>query len=254
MSARRPVVSVVMATRDRPLLLRDALATVAAQTLAPAEVRIGDDGGVPAVHAAESLPALEVTVVTTEAGGPGRARNAAAAGARGELLAFLDDDDLWRPGHLAALVAAFDDPATVFAFSDWEAVRERVGDDGTRVAEERLTVALDWDAARMRRDDHVPPSTWMMRRALFESLGGFDPAFPFSEDWDLLLRAAALATPRRVPGVTAEVRLRDSGNASADHGAGRRACLERLAARHGMAVPAPKTFWEVAAEAAAESR
>jgi O-antigen biosynthesis protein len=254
MSAGRPAVTVVIATRDRPSLLRAALDSVAAQTHAPAEVRIGDDGGCPAVHVAEALPALEVTVVTLAAGQAGAARNAAAAGARGALLAFLDDDDLWRPAHLESLAAAFADPGTAFAYTDWEAVRERLDDAGRRTVEERRAVELDWDRERARRDDHVPPSTWMMRRSLFESLGGFDPEFPFSEDWDLLLRAAARCTPRRVPVRTVEVRLRPAGNASSDLGAGRRDCLERLARRHGMPVPDPKTFWEVAAEAAMEVR
>ena len=76
--------------------------------------------------------------------------------------------------------------------------------------------------------------------------------FRYSEDWDLLLRAARWATPRRIPGVTVEVRLRGSDNASADSGPERRACLDRLAARHGLPPLAIKTFWEVAGAVAME--
>ena len=98
----------------------------------------------------------------------------------------------------------------------------------------------------MRTDDYLPPSAWGVRRSLFESLGGFDASFRFSEDWDFVLRAARVATLKRVPGVTAEVRLRDAGNTSSDFGPERLDCLRRLAERHGFATPPPKTFWEVA--------
>ena len=86
----------------------------------------------------------------------------------------------------------------------------------------------------------------MIRRPLFERLGGFDESFRYSEDWDFLLRAAALSSPRRVPGVSVEIRMRASGNASADFGGERLECLRRLAARHSLPPIQPKTFWEVA--------
>ena len=249
-----PTVSAIVVTRDRPHFLADALASIAAQERAPLEVRIGDDGGGSAAPVVDSIPLLEVTLLPLGLGQPGAARNAAAAGARGDVLAFLDDDDVWRPGHLAALCSAFADPEVGLAWCDCDVVREQVAEDGTRVPLERRTLARDWDDTIMRRDDYLPPSTFAVRRSLFESLGGFDPTFRFSEDWDLLLRAAAAAGVRRVPGVTAEVRLRAPGsaaehaNASASFGPERRACLARLAERHGFETPEPKTFWEVALE------
>ena len=109
-----------------------------------------------------------------------------------------------------------------------------------------LTLARDWDAAMMRDNDYLPPSGWGVRRSLFEELGGFDPAFAFSEDWDFVLRAARVTQPRRVPGVTVEVRMRASGNASADFGERRLACLRQLEVRHGLPALEPRTFWEVA--------
>ena len=250
-----PTVSVIVVTCDRPRFLADALASVAAQERLPLEVRIGDDGGGSAAAVVESIPLLEVTLLPLGLGQPGAARNAAATGARGDVLAFLDDDDVWRPDHLAGLSQAFTDPDVGLAWRDCDVVRERVEEDGTRVAIDQRTLARDWDDAIMRRDDYLPPSTIALRRSLFESLGGFDPAFRFSEDWDLLLRAAAAGRVRRVPGVTAEVRLREPGdnvehaNASASFGPERRECLHRLAERHGFDdTPEPKTFWEVALE------
>jgi glycosyltransferase involved in cell wall biosynthesis len=249
-----PTVSVILVTCDRPRFLADALAGIAMQEHAPLEVRVGDDGGGSAASVVDSLALLEVTLLPLAVGQAGAARNAAAAGARGDVLAFLDDDDLWKPGHLAGLSRAFLDAGIGLAWRDCEVVRERLADDGERVPLERRRLARDWDDALMRRNDYLPPSAFAIRRSLFESLGGFDEALRYSEDWDLLLRAAAASGVKRVPGVTVEVRLREPGgsgyyaNASAEFGPERVRCLHRLAARHGFAVPEPKTFWEVALE------
>jgi glycosyltransferase involved in cell wall biosynthesis len=237
---------VIVPTRDRPALLADALRSVAAQTRLPLEVRVADDGEASVAGQLPELPLLELTLLRVHAGQTGGARNAAAADARGDVLAFLDDDDTWRPGHLAGLAAAFADPSVEFAWRDCEVIRERVGADGARAALARVTIARDWDDAHMRTNDYLPPSAWAVRRTLFERLDGFDETFRLSEDWDFVLRAAALTRPHRVPGVTVEVRLREHGNASADFGAERLDCLRRLAARHGLPPLEPRTFWEVA--------
>jgi glycosyltransferase involved in cell wall biosynthesis len=241
-----PTFSVIVTTRDRPALLADALADVVAQVHPPLELRLADDGDVPVVEQLPDVPLLEITALYGRFGSPGAARNAAVAGARGEVLAFLDDDDRWRPDHLEGFARAFADPALDFAWRDCEVVRETVGENGERDAHERLVIARDWDAPLMRTNDYLPPSAWAVRRSLFEKLGGFDEWFRFSEDWDFVLRAAVLVRPRRVPGVTVEVRLRPEGNASADFGEERRECLARLSARHGLPPLEMRTFWEVA--------
>jgi hypothetical protein len=247
-------VSVVVVTCDRPALLADALISVAAQTVPPLEVRLGDAGAVPVLDHLPELPLLELTARALPTLRPGAARNVMTAGARGEVLAFLDDDDRWRPDHLAGLAAAFADPAVGFAWRDSIVARERVHPDGRREVLATRTLARDWDDARMATDDYLPPSSWAVRRDLFEALGGFDEGFAYSEDWDFLLRMRPRTRVQRVPGVGAEIRLREAGNTSATMDAVRIDCLARLAARHGLPPLVPRTFWEVAEVVAAEAR
>jgi glycosyltransferase involved in cell wall biosynthesis len=241
---RAPAVSVVIVTRDRPELLADALASVAAQRLPPLEVCLGDDGVTP-LSGTPSAGSIPVRTVRCGAGHAAATRNRTARLARGRWLAFLDDDDRWTPEHLAGLAGALAAGAEI-VFRDAAVVRERITEDGARHELARRVIARDWDPETMRTDDYVPPSALVIARALFERLGGFDETMRYSEDWDLLLRAARLGTPKRVPGVTVEVRMRDDGNLSAERGAERRACLDALSARHGLPALEIRTFWEVA--------
>lgn len=235
--------TVIVTTRDRPELLADALDSISRQTRPATQVRVVDTGATPAL-----LPTLSLSMVALRAPGltAAQARNLAAREARGDALAFLDDDDRWLPDHLAGLGAALADGQTRFAFRDCAVIRERIGTAGVREELERRTIARAWDDALMRTDDFVPPSAWGIERTLLEELGGFDPAFRFSDDWDFLLRARRVTLPARRAGVTVEVRMREGGNASADFGPERLADLRRLEERHGLPTLVPKTFWEVA--------
>jgi len=253
MPARLPAVSVVVTTRDRPALLQDALRGVASQSLAPLEVRIADDGTAPPPDVS-TFGTLETVVLPVGSGITAAARNRGAAGVRGEVIAFLDDDDRWLRGHLEGLAAAFCEPACGFAWRDCAVVREELTPAGARRELERRVIARDWDPKLMLTDDYLPPSAWGVRRSLFERLGGFDESFRYSEDWDFALRAAAVTTPRRVAGMTVEVRLREHGNLSRAAGPERLDCLRRLAARHGLPPLVPKTFWEVAGDIGMDAR
>lgn len=241
-----PTFSVILATCDRPQLLADALRAVAEQSLLPLDVRIGDAGAVPATDAVEVPKPLSVTWVRTRGAVAAATRNAAAHDAQGEVLAFLDDDDRWLPAHLRQLARVFADPDVELAYADAVVIRERIAERGERIELGRRPLAHDWDESMMRTNDWIAPSAFAVRRSRFDSLGGFDESFTASEDWDFLLRAARHATPRRVRGVTAEVRMRELGNQSADWGPARRSCLAQLAARHGLPALEPRTFWEVA--------
>src|SRR5690349_10192680 len=104
-------ISALITTRDRPRLLADALASVARQTRAPLETRIADDGDLPLDPGAVGEGLLDLRVLRSDARNAAGARNLIARGARGDVLAFLDDDDLWLAGHLEGLASAFEDPA-----------------------------------------------------------------------------------------------------------------------------------------------
>ena len=264
-------VSIVVSHFDRRRCLLEALDSIAAQTWRDFEVVVVSDAGPPASaalvesFAAAHAGAFAARFVRRAAnGGVAATRNTGVAAARGALVAYLDDDDRWRPGHLEALVRALDRaPRAALAYGDAEVQRMEPVDaragrapDGDlepwawRVAD-RLPLAVPFDADDLRRDDFIVPGAMLHTRALYDAVGPFDEALHVSDDWDWLLRVLALRGPGafvRAPVPVIEVRIWGAAgaNLSADFGARRRAALAEIERRHGTPPLAPKTFWEVA--------
>jgi glycosyltransferase involved in cell wall biosynthesis len=111
-AARRMRVSVVLTTHDRPALLVESIGSVLAQTSEDWELVVVDDGSAPPVTLPERVlvdNAARVTLVRhATARGPSEARNSGVAAARGEVVTFLDDDDVLAPSAVAEIADAFD--------------------------------------------------------------------------------------------------------------------------------------------------
>jgi GT2 family glycosyltransferase len=200
-----PSVSVVVRTKDRPGFLRRALASIALQAYPRLEVVVVNDGGEdPSPVLAEFESELEIFLVN-HADGVGRARAAQAGleAATGEFVNFLDDDDEFRPGHLATLVGAVTSEGVRVAYSDVECLTEEAdGSGGYRVVE-RSVFGGDLDRSRLYFENTVPIMGVLMDRKLAIEVGGFDPSLEYLEDWDLFLRLARRTRPYHCPAVTA---------------------------------------------------
>ena len=196
-----PGVTVVIPTRDRPELLRTAVAAVLAQDY-PGEVRVVvvHDGTEPD----RSLEQDRVAVTAnTRSPGLAGARNTGIALAGTELVAFCDDDDHWLPDKLSRQVAVLrEDPEARFVCCG---IRVRYGD----TVLERTLPQRRVTFAELLRDrlTELHPSTFLIRRTLLDEIGLVDEALPgsYAEDYELLLRAARVAPVRSLPTVHVEV-------------------------------------------------
>src|SRR6185436_20218557 len=100
---RRPVVSAILPVYNGGAHLVDAVESVARQTEPPDELIVIDDGSTDEsqFEFLDSIPApFPIRIVRQPNAGQSAARNRGAATARGSLLAFLDQDDVWHPHHL----------------------------------------------------------------------------------------------------------------------------------------------------------
>jgi glycosyltransferase involved in cell wall biosynthesis len=180
--------SVIIPTFDRRELVREAVASVLAQQGAAFELIVVDDGSTDGSAAAlEAEFGSALTVLRTANRGVAAARNAGVAVSRGELLAFLDSDDTWLPGKLAAQVAVFTaDPQVAFCHTQEVWVR-----NGRRMRphpKHRKPAGIAF--APSLRLCLVGASTVILRRTLFDRVGGFAEDLPACEDYDLWLRIA----------------------------------------------------------------
>jgi len=105
---RTPLVSVVIPAYNAAAYLEDALGSVAAQGYEPIEAIVVDDGSSDGTCEVARCFQPPVTLIAQAHAGPGAARNAGVAAARGEFLAFLDADDLWTASSLALRLTALE--------------------------------------------------------------------------------------------------------------------------------------------------
>ena len=224
-----PRVSVVIPTCNRAGSLPRAVGSVLAQTWTDFELLIVDD------HSTDETPAVTARFADGRIrsfrhernSGQSKALNTGIEHARGEYVAFLDDDDEWLPGKLAAQVALLDaaPPAVglVYCWRDEldEASRRRIGTP-------RLTLGGDIFEHALALHLPVSPSSWLVRRSTARSVGGFDEALRRAKDVDFMSRICARGWHVDFVAQVALLKYRHAGGQMTDR------TPENLAARAGM--------------------
>ena len=219
-----PMISLVVRTKDRPDFLTQALASVARSTYRRLEVLVVNDGGrAPELPAEYPVP-LALTNLPVNHGRAGAA-NAGIAQARGDYVAFLDDDDLVEPEHFAVLAGLVRGAGIRVAYTDAAVgVYEPAPEAGWRCVERRLPYSRDFDPELLLFDNYIPFNTLLIERGLLAVVGDLDSDLPIFEDWDLLIRLSQHAAFHHLARVTCEYRhFRDP----AHHGLGERPRAQR---------------------------
>ncbi len=171
-------VSVVIPVYNGERHLADCLKSVLAQTRAPAEVIVVDDGSTDGSAAVvEVFP--DVLYVRQDNAGPGAARNAGSDRTNGDYLAFIDQDDTWTEDKLAVQLPVLRESPrdqVLFAHSIWY-----LEDDTERPA---------WLKPELleRPLPSILPSTMLIHRDLLRRVGNFNCEFQTSSDVDFALR------------------------------------------------------------------
>ena len=181
------LVSVVIPTYDRWPVVGEAVESVLAQSFDDYELIVVDDGSTEETGDRLRQYGERLTVLTQRRGGVSAARNLGACRALGKYLAFLDSDDLWHPRKLQRQLDFMErNPEVEICQTDEIWIR-----NGARVNPRNRHRKPSGDVFRASLElCLVSPSAVMMRRELFERVGGFDESLPVCEDYDLWLRIA----------------------------------------------------------------
>ena len=184
-----PLVSIVIPTRDSGRFLAETLESVAAQTLADHEILVVDAGStddtleIAARHA-------RARVFAQRSVGLSAAWNEGIAAARGELVAFLDSDDLWHPRKLELQAAHLaGNPAVELVATR---MRFFLSPGAVLPPAFRRPGLLDTDHASLF------PGSLLVRARLFGVVGGFDPALTIAGDMDWFARIQDLKVATHV--------------------------------------------------------
>jgi len=183
MAAATYSVSVIIPVYNGARFLAEAVESIQAQHYDPLEIVVVDDGSTD--DSAAVAADLRVCVLRQPNGGPASARNLGIARSSGELIGFLDADDLWTRRKLELAVPLFR------ADPDLEVVQGLTQE--TRIVRNANGIALFENFLEPFLS--VSLGSALFRRTVFDRIGTLDSDLRFAEDLDWFIRARALGVP-----------------------------------------------------------
>jgi glycosyltransferase involved in cell wall biosynthesis len=185
------VTAVITTHKREPEIVERALKSVLAQTHPDMEVIVVDDS--PAEFSQreavrQMVQGYGVTYIPHETcRGACVARNTGLARATGSFVAFLDDDDEWKPEKIALQLAAFTDETIALAYCSHELLDETTG--SRTVQEHECHVGRVYET--LIYDNFIGSTSFpLLRTAALREIGGFDPLMLSAQDYDVWLRLA----------------------------------------------------------------
>jgi glycosyltransferase involved in cell wall biosynthesis len=184
----QPLVSIVIPTYNREGIASRAIDSALAQSYPMTEVIVVDDGSTDDTIRMLGKYDGRISVIRQENSGPSAARNTGAREAKGELIAFLDSDDVWLPEKISRQVSC--NAWLIDGQPGKPAGRTSFGLSGlnVRLAEGFMMNPAPILATRFVLFNQVA----LIRRAAFESVGGFKPELRLLEDYDIAFRLSLI--------------------------------------------------------------
>ena len=191
-------ISFIVPTFNRADYLGEALAAIIAQLGPDDEVLVVDDGSTDETEQVVRAADPRLRYFHQENAGKAVALNRAMTQTDGEFVMICDDDDVLRPGAVAALMAALDDPDIGFAFGRYTRFRDNFGhreDLGTGYWPELGQGSL---VRHIFEDAFVMQNATIVRRSAYAKAGQFSEVMPRSLDYAMFVRLAAVVPARFV--------------------------------------------------------
>jgi len=215
-----PLVSVIIPVRNCRDYIHEAIDSVLGQDYTNLEIIVIDDGSDDYQYSELQKADRRIAVHRLSGMGVSHARNIAMTLAKGSYFVFLDADDIWFPGKLIAQVNYCErhpQVGCVFGdFAKWE--RDAAGQfprssllaTDCRALTENEPARSGWIYTRLLMGQLVGMNTAMIRREVFEQLGGFDETMRIGEDYLFWLKVSRVFEMHALAGTIALYRIHES--------------------------------------------
>jgi glycosyltransferase involved in cell wall biosynthesis len=216
----RPLITVVIPTYNRIEFVQQAIASVIAQTYIHWELIIVDDGSDDGTAAAiNSINDSHIKVLQLKhSGNIAYLRNTGVKAGSGEWIAFLDSDDLWVPKKLEIQLNNLMVEGKQWGYGRFELMNREMQPIPNKAGIYRPVSG--WIAKEvLSTEASVNIGTLMLKRTLFEEVGGFDEdaEILYREDYELVIRLALRAEVLAVPDLLVRVREHSGRSTSTFH-------------------------------------
>lgn len=198
-------ISVIIPTYNRRAMVVRAVESVLTQSIPPQEIIVIDDGSTDGTSW-EDFPNGVIYKTIPHNGHPGYVRNIGVELATSDYIAFLDSDDIWLPNKLEEQINYFNNhPKTnvLHTLERWEM-------NGKFVSQKKRKHKREGDIFRdSLQGCIIGPSTVVIKKEIFNKLGGFNNYIEVGEDYDLWLR---LSNSYRVDYIDKELIVKNAGH------------------------------------------
>lgn len=196
-----PLISVVMPAYNSEKFIAEAINSVLNQNYQPIELIIIDDGSTDNTSKIIKKFGHLVRLIQQNNAGPAAARNKGVFEAKGELLAFIDADDVWHPEKLLTQVSYLKkNPNIGICFGrKFEWIPDKLGNYPARTdfslipcSEKIIKNQSGWIYPQMLLSSVIHIVSALIRRDVWEKLGGMDEHLRCGEDYDFFIRASRI--------------------------------------------------------------
>lgn len=186
-----PLVSIIVTSYNSiESYLKEAINSVITQTYKNFELIVVDDGSTNGVckEVCREIVDPRLAYIRQENKGLPAARNFGVAKSRGEYICFLDDDDRWKNNKIEVVLSRFREyntnNKTGLIFSDCNVINEA----GEKIGLFGYKVHGDIYEKILGKNIIGPPSSVMIKRFVFNEMGGFNEEYRYAEDIELWYR------------------------------------------------------------------
>ena len=209
----RVMVSVIVPTYNRPVMLIETINSILNQNYQDFEIIVVNDAGKDVESKIKLLNKNNNIkyLAHTKNKGLAAARNTGIKEASGKYIAYLDDDDVYYPDHLETLVNCLENGEYKVAYTDAYMVTQERKNSNYVVKKKDIPFSFDFDYDRILVENFVPVLCLMHERSCLEEIGLFDENLTVCEDWDFLIRISRKFEIAHVKKVTSEFTWRTDG-------------------------------------------